>query len=139
MPVRISISTTAQLARRLEVSSDIRGECPNHVADLVTRLTAFEDHELTCANATEADRDVHAKLFELTVQARRHLEEALTLVISDGGLSACAFRDMGRPPMGIAGRRDQASFSARRGPARSSWVGAGTVPKTRSQRPVEMP
>jgi hypothetical protein len=79
--------TTEQLARLLEVSSTVKCECPNHVADLVTRLTAFEDYELSCANATEADRQVHSRLHALTVQARRPLEEALALVIEHDGLT----------------------------------------------------
>lgn len=78
--------TADQLGRLLEIVSQVKCECPNHVAKIVTGLDQFEDYERTCLNANEADRDVHEKLYAITVQARQLMEEALALVIEADGL-----------------------------------------------------
>jgi len=78
--------TPEQLGRLLEMDNSIKCECPNQVARLVRELGLFEDYERGCANANEADRAVHQRLYDLTVAARRALEEALELVIRHDGL-----------------------------------------------------
>lgn len=73
--------TAEQLGRLMEISSSVKCECPNQVARIVTSMGHFEEYERGCANANEADRAVHQKLYEITVQARVLMEEALALVI----------------------------------------------------------
>lgn len=79
--------TSEQLGRLLEIVSAVKCECPNHVAKIVTGLDQFEDYERSCMNLTEADREVHEKLYGLTVQARQLMEQALALVIEADGLT----------------------------------------------------
>lgn len=69
--------TDAQLARLLELSNSIDCECPNHLAKLVENLVAFELYSKNCENRNEADRQVHAYLYQRTAAARAIMEEAL--------------------------------------------------------------
>lgn len=69
--------TEEQLARLLEISSEVDCECPNHLAILVSRLVAFEDYSKDCENRNEEDAKVHAYLYRRTAAARAIMEEAL--------------------------------------------------------------
>lgn len=67
----------AQLGRLQEISSSVRCECPNHMAELVSSLAAFEEYSKRCENRDDADAAMHAKLYRETSRARRLMEEAL--------------------------------------------------------------
>jgi len=69
--------TPALLGRLQELSSTVRCECPNHLAELCTSLIAFEEYSKQCENRKDADSAMHAKLYRETSRARRLLEEAL--------------------------------------------------------------
>jgi hypothetical protein len=75
-----------QLGRLMEIQSGVKCECPNQVSKIVTGLGQFEDYERGCLNLNEADRQVHERLYALTVQARSIMEEALDLVIAHDGI-----------------------------------------------------
>ncbi len=69
--------TPAQLGRLQEITSSVRCECPNHMAELVSSLSAFEEYSKKCENRDTADAEMHAKLYRETSRARRLMEEAL--------------------------------------------------------------
>jgi len=52
-------------------------ECPHHLADLVTRVSAFEQYSLDCEIRNPREAALHARLHLMTARARTLLEEAL--------------------------------------------------------------
>lgn len=60
--------------------SDIRCECPSHVAELLLRVQQFEAYSADCEHRDNADRLLHEQLHRLAGNARRVFEEALQLV-----------------------------------------------------------
>jgi hypothetical protein len=76
MPPPVSIPkparyTPAQLGRLMEISSAVQCECPNHLAQIVTGLQAFENK----------DREIHHQLYRQTAMARAVMEEALAALV----------------------------------------------------------
>lgn len=69
--------TDAQLGTLRERQSSLACECPNHVAEIVTSLVAFERYSRTCANRNDDDAEMHRKLARATGEARRVMEAAL--------------------------------------------------------------
>ena len=60
-----------------QTPSSVQCECPNHVADLLMRLNAFERYSLACESANVTDAPVHAMLYLASGHSREILEEAL--------------------------------------------------------------
>ena len=56
-------------------------ECPHHLADLVTRVSAFEQYSLDCEIRNQGDAALHARLYLMTARARTLLEEALSFLL----------------------------------------------------------
>ncbi|MFM8332434.1 MAG: MerR family transcriptional regulator [Candidatus Methylumidiphilus sp.] len=77
-PRRFDGATLAALAN---MPNSIRCECPQHLADLLFRLNAFEAYSADCENRNAQDAAVHAHLHRATGQARALLENALAYVI----------------------------------------------------------
>jgi len=73
--------TADQLGRLMEIASAVQCECPNHLAQLVSGLQAFEDYSKTCENRDDKDRDMHALLYRQTASAREVMEEALAALV----------------------------------------------------------
>ena len=69
--------TPQQLGRLQEIASSVRCECPNHLAEIVSSLTAFEEYSKRCESQDASDAAIHAKLYRETSRARRVMEEAL--------------------------------------------------------------
>ncbi len=78
-------SRTVLLALR-DLSSVIQCECPNHVAELVDRLMAFEQYSKDCENRDDEDVKVHRALWFATARARRIMEDALEALIKHEGI-----------------------------------------------------
>ncbi|MEZ4375826.1 MAG: hypothetical protein R3B07_33775 [Polyangiaceae bacterium] len=78
--------TSTQLARLQEIRSSIDCECPNHLAELVIGLQAFEEYSAHCASRDEQDREVHSSLHQATAQARQIMEQALLAVVKHEGI-----------------------------------------------------
>lgn len=76
----------AFLVSMSRLSSTIRCECPNHLADLLGKLNAFEQYSLECESATSADASLHALLYSATAQCREMLERALSHVLEHEGI-----------------------------------------------------
>jgi hypothetical protein len=73
--------TSEQLGRLMEISSAVQCECPNHLAQLVGGLLAFESYSKACESRDDKDREVHALLYRQTAAAREVMEEALAALV----------------------------------------------------------
>jgi hypothetical protein len=73
--------TPEQLGRLMEISSAVQCECPNHLAQIVTGLQAFESYSRQCENRNDQDREIHALLYRQTAAARAVMEEALAALV----------------------------------------------------------
>jgi len=67
----------AALSAVTRLPTMIRCECPQHLTDLLFRLSAFEAYSADCENRNENDAALHAHLHRETAKARVVLEEAL--------------------------------------------------------------
>lgn len=71
----------AQLGTLRERQSRLACECPNHVAEIVASLVAFERYSRSCANRDDDDAAMHRALARATGEARRVMESALADLI----------------------------------------------------------
>ena len=78
----------AVLDELAQVPSRVQCECPNHVADLLVRLNAFERYSLECESSNGADGSAHAMLYRASGHCRAILEEALTRLMAHEGTPA---------------------------------------------------
>ncbi|MGB5438319.1 MAG: MerR family transcriptional regulator [Gammaproteobacteria bacterium] len=69
------------LARIAAISPTIKCECPHHLAELITTLSAFEQYSFECESASPHDAALHAYLNTTASHARYMIEDALELVI----------------------------------------------------------
>ena len=73
--------STHQLAKLLEISSEVDCECPNHLARIVDGLVAFEVYCANCESRNPQDQELHALLHRETSKARAIMEQALETLI----------------------------------------------------------
>jgi hypothetical protein len=78
--------SAADLARLRQVQGTVNCECPTHIVDLVTSLSAFESYSAQCENRNPEDAALHAALHRTTARARALMEDALTRVAKAEGL-----------------------------------------------------
>ena len=71
----------AQLAKVATMKGSIACECPNHLAELIINLCAFEQYSNDCEDSNPRDAAVHAQLNHATARARTILEESLARLI----------------------------------------------------------
>ncbi len=76
-----------QLGKLMEVASSVQCECPNHLAQVVERLQAFEAYSKDCENKNDADRAIHAALYKASAGARLEMEKALEVLIKHENLT----------------------------------------------------
>ncbi|MFM7522945.1 MAG: hypothetical protein ACKO4M_02075, partial [Betaproteobacteria bacterium] len=76
----------AQLARVANLSGTIACECPNHLAELIINLAAFEQYSSECANRNVEDAQLHAQLNQSAAMARGILENSLARLIEIEGI-----------------------------------------------------
>lgn len=79
--------TTHQLAKLLEITSEVDCECPNHLSRLVESLVAFENYSSDCESRDDHDRELHAFLHRETAKARALMEVALQELVEAEGIS----------------------------------------------------
>jgi len=60
-----------------QMPSKVECGCPNHLADLLTRLNAFERYSLECESTNVKDAATHAMMYRATGHCREFLEEVL--------------------------------------------------------------
>lgn len=75
-----------QLAKVATLKGSIACECPNHLAELIISLCAFEEYSRECENANPRDAIIHKQLHQATSHARTILEESLTRLIEIEGI-----------------------------------------------------
>jgi DNA-binding transcriptional MerR regulator len=76
----------SQLAMLSGLSSTIACECPNHLAELLVSLSAFEKYSSECANRDDKDAYLHAQLTQSAGMARVILEDSLLRLIEIEGI-----------------------------------------------------
>lgn len=76
-----------QLATLANTSTGIECECPRHLAQLVSDLSAFEIYSANCASRDDDDAALHRYLHQTTAEARALIEVALEKVADAEGLS----------------------------------------------------
>lgn len=74
------------LATVARLPTTVRCECPNHLADLLTKLNGFEQYSLECESSDPADASIHAMLYRAAALCRHTLEEALHRVLEHEGI-----------------------------------------------------
>ncbi|MBT8078150.1 MAG: MerR family transcriptional regulator [Gammaproteobacteria bacterium] len=85
-PVAPRRFNSVQLATLASASTAIDCECPHHLAQLVSDLTAFEVYSDECANRDAKDAALHRYLHQTTAQARTLIEAALERVAEAEGI-----------------------------------------------------
>lgn len=81
------IFTDEQLVRIGQVSSVVKCECPQHLANLLSSLVAFEKYSERCEDRNQDDAVIHAYLHRTTAQARASMEVALSEVLTQEGIA----------------------------------------------------
>ena len=76
----------ATLVRLAGLSSAVRCECPQHLAELIANLSAFERYSTECESRSPEDAALHAYLHDTAARARALVEEALDHVIEVEGI-----------------------------------------------------
>lgn len=69
------------LARLATVSTAVKCECPRHLAELISGLSAFEQYSTECESRDPKDAALHAYLNATASRARHMIETALAQVI----------------------------------------------------------
>lgn len=75
-----------QLAKVVTLKGSIACECPNHLAELIINLCAFEQYSRDCENSNPRDAIIHAQLHLATSQARTILEDSLLRLMEIEGI-----------------------------------------------------
>jgi DNA-binding transcriptional MerR regulator len=79
-PIPARRFTQQQLAYLGMITTAIDCECPQHLAQLVSALSAFEVYSANCANRNDEDAVLHRYLHRTTAGARSMMERALERV-----------------------------------------------------------
>lgn len=85
-PVAVRRFSPQQLANLSSANNGIDCECPKHLAQLVSDLSAFEIYSDRCANRDENDAAMHRYLHRVTAEARALVELALHRLAEAEGL-----------------------------------------------------
>jgi hypothetical protein len=78
--------TNEQLSRIAALTSKIACECPNHLAELIINLSAFEKYSSECANRNQEDAQLHSQLNHAAGASRLILEESLVRLMQIEGI-----------------------------------------------------
>jgi MerR family transcriptional regulator, light-induced transcriptional regulator len=65
----------------------VQCECPNHLADLLTKLNAFERYSLECESLNVKDAAMHAMMYSASGHCREFLEEVLRRLMAHEGIA----------------------------------------------------
>lgn len=80
------VFTDADLGRLREVETAVDCECPNHMAQILSSLVAFEEYSRDCENRDPQDAELHAHLHRETSLARAIMERALLHLCQEEGI-----------------------------------------------------
>lgn len=70
-----------------DMPSQVQCECPNHLAELLGRLGAFEQYSLGCESRNQADAHIHSRLYAAAAHCREVLEHVLGEVLDHEGIA----------------------------------------------------
>lgn len=76
-----------QLVEVAKKNSVVKCECPQHLANLLSSLFAFEKYSEQCEDRNAEDAELHAFLHRTTAECRSRMESALSEVLSKEGIS----------------------------------------------------
>jgi DNA-binding transcriptional MerR regulator len=85
-PVAARLFSPQQLANLASQQTGIECECPKHLVQLVSDLSAFEIYSDRCANRDDEDAALHRYLHRATAEARALVESALQKLTEADGL-----------------------------------------------------
>ncbi len=85
-PIPPRLFTTEQLLAASRASKSVLCECPQHLANILGGLNAFEEYSQRCENLTEADARLHGFLHQETANCRFRMEQALQSVLVSEGI-----------------------------------------------------
>ena len=74
-----------RLADLAEATDVVKCECPQHLAELIKSLHAFEQYSAHCENQSKQDAAMHMLLHVTTAKARRLMEDALNHLVEYEG------------------------------------------------------
>lgn len=74
------------IARLAALSPKLQCECPNHIAQLLLDISAFERYSMECEDSDPAERALHARLRLISANARALFEEAMADVAENENL-----------------------------------------------------
>ena len=69
--------TDQDITNIVAAGSTINCECPRHLGDLISKLTAFEKYSSECEVRNTKDAEIHKELETTSAKARYLLEEVL--------------------------------------------------------------
>jgi hypothetical protein len=72
--------------RVARISSVVKCECPQHLANLLSSLVAFERYSEQCEDRSPEDAALHAFLHRTTAECRAGMEAALAEVLTQEGI-----------------------------------------------------
>ncbi len=75
-----------QLVRIGRISSVVKCECPQHLANLLSSLVAFERYSEQCEDRNPDDARLHSYLHRTTAECRSLMESALSEVLTQEGI-----------------------------------------------------
>jgi len=70
-----------------QMPSKVQCECPNHIADLLAKLNAFERYSLECESTNIKDAAMHAMMYSASGHCREFLEEVLRRLMVHEGIA----------------------------------------------------
>ena len=76
----------AFLLQLSQIPSKVQCECPNHIADLLAKLNAFERYSLECESTNIKDAAMHAMMYSASGHCREFLEEVLRRLMAHEGI-----------------------------------------------------
>ncbi len=76
----------AFLQQLSHMPSKVLCECPNHLADLLNKLNAFESYSLECESTNIKDAALHAMMYSASGHCRAFLEEVLRQLLAHEGI-----------------------------------------------------
>jgi DNA-binding transcriptional MerR regulator len=77
----------AELERLAALEGTVDCDCPQHLANLVRDLQAFEDYTLTCEVSSPADAALHREVYAVIARARALTEDALGIIAAEEGIA----------------------------------------------------
>lgn len=80
-PVPARLFSREDLARIEAASTTVNCECPHHLVQIITTLSAFEHYSAECESRTPQDAALHSVLHASTAHARALMEQALAELV----------------------------------------------------------